>query len=93
TDVASRVMKLLLKLGKHYGKIVDYGVCLDIPLTHQEMADMIGTSRQTVTTVLGDLKRRGMIRIDQRAVIIRNGDWLQRGSKALDRTLDPLASA
>jgi CRP/FNR family transcriptional regulator len=86
-------MKLLLKLGKHYGKIVDYGVCLDIPLTHQEMADMIGTSRQTVTTVLGDLKRRGMIRIDQRAVIIRNGDWLQRGSKALDRTLDPLASA
>ena len=92
-DVASRVVRLLLKLGERYGKTVERGLHLDIPLTHQEMADMIGTSRQTVTTVLGELKRQGMISIEQRSVIIRDIDWLQRGlnySKFAGRTLDPV---
>lgn len=71
-DASSRIIKLLLRLCSRYGRLdspcgilgsVTAGdVCLDIPLTHQEMADMLGTSRQTVTTVLGELKRRGVLR-------------------------------
>jgi len=77
SDVTSRVVKLLFRLGGLYGKPMDSGVYIDIPITHQEMADMIGTSRQSVTTVLGELKRQGMIRTQQRMIIIHNENLMQ----------------
>lgn len=76
SDVTSRVVKLLLRLSGRHGKQVDEGIFLELPVTHQEMADMIGASRQTVTTVLGDLKRRGLIQVEQRTLFIRNSEWL-----------------
>ena len=76
SDVTSRVIKLLMRLSGQYGKQVERGVFLELPITHQEMADMIGASRQTVTTVLGDLKRQGLVQIEQRTIFMRNGDWL-----------------
>ena len=75
-DVASRVIKLLHRLGEKYGRRVDSGIFLELPVTHQEMADMIGASRQTVTTVLGDLRRRGLIQMEHRTLFIRNGSWI-----------------
>lgn len=69
-DVNSRIIKLLLRLCSRYGRAGTCDsaddandVCLDsIPLTHQEIADMLGTSRQTVSTIMGDLKRAGVLR-------------------------------
>jgi CRP/FNR family transcriptional regulator, cyclic AMP receptor protein len=78
SDVTSRVVKLLLRLSGRYGKQVDGGVFLELPITHQEMADMIGASRQTVTTVLGDLKRQGLIHMEQRTMFLRDGAWLEK---------------
>lgn len=77
SDVTSRVVKLLSRLGGLYGKSVDGGVYIDIPITHQEMADMIGTSRQSVTTILGELKRQGMIKIEHRMIFIRNEELIR----------------
>lgn len=77
SDVTSRVIRLLYRLGGLYGKPVKNGLRIDFLLTHQEMADMIGTSRQTVTTVLGDLKRRGFIETEQRTIVIRDMDSMQ----------------
>lgn len=68
-DASSRVIKLLLRLCSRYGRaepVSGNGVCLDIPLTHQEIADMLGTSRQTVSTVMGELKRSGVLRMRHR---------------------------
>ena len=75
-DASSRIIKLLLRLCARYGRLGsrcgilgedrDDRVCLDIPLTHQEIADMLGTSRQTVTTVMGELKRCGVLHMQQR---------------------------
>ena len=78
SDVTSRVVKLLIRLSRRYGKQVEGGIFLELPMTHQEMADMIGASRQTVTTVLGDLKRQGLIQIEQRTLFMRDGEWLQK---------------
>lgn len=50
---------------------------LDIPLTHQEIADMIGTSRQTVTTALGRLKREGVLRIEKHCIHIEDAGLRQ----------------
>ncbi len=70
-DVTTRVIKLLTRLSARYGRRTEKDIRLDIPLTHQEMADMIGTSRQTVTSVLGLLKRQGMLRIENRCIHIQ----------------------
>lgn len=75
-DVASRVLKLLNRLGDRYGRKVENGIFLELPVTHQEMADMIGASRQTVTTVLGDLRRRGIIQMEHRTLFIRDSNWV-----------------
>ena len=54
-EVDTRIAKLILRLGARYGRRAGGVILLDIPLTHQEIADMVGTSRQTVSSVLSRL--------------------------------------
>ncbi len=75
-DVGTRVAKLILRLSARYGTRVGKEVFLNIPLTHQEIADMVGTSRQTVTSVLSSLKRQGVLSIDNRRIHIESEELL-----------------
>lgn len=68
-DVASRLVKLLTRMGMVYGVQAGDEVRLNIPLTHQELADMIGASRQTVTTTLGMLRRSGLVRTENHCIV------------------------
>ncbi len=77
SDVTSRVIRLLYRLGAMYGQNTGRGLRIELPITHQEMADMIGASRQTVTTVLGDLKRKGVIETVHRMIVITNMDSMR----------------
>jgi len=77
-DVTVRVLKLLMRLSSRYGKPCKKGVLLDIALTHQEMADMVGSSRQTVTTVLSSLRKKKIITMEQRFIFILNTHWIER---------------
>ncbi|MGB5834560.1 MAG: Crp/Fnr family transcriptional regulator [Thiohalocapsa sp.] len=82
-DATSRVIKLLLRMCSRYGRInngcgllgesPDGGICLDIPLTHQEMSDMLGTSRQTVSTIMSELKKRGVLQTGHRHMHVEPG--------------------
>ncbi len=71
-DVTIRVIKLITRLNALYGKKMDQEMYLDIHLIHEEMADMIGTTRQTVTTILDRLQRSGMLRIEDHTIHIRD---------------------
>lgn len=71
-NVTTRLIKLITRLSALYGKRQDQALYLDIPLTHQEIADMIGTSRQTVTTELGILQKRGLVRMESHCLHIQN---------------------
>ena len=75
-DVSTRIAKLILRLSARYGTRVGREVFLNIPLTHQEIADMVGTSRQTVTSVLGALKRQGVLSIESRRIHIESEELL-----------------
>jgi len=75
-DVNTRIAKLILRLSARYGTRVGKEVFLNIPVTHQEIADMVGTSRQTVTSVLGALKRQGVLSIDNRRIHIESEELL-----------------
>ncbi|MDH5326361.1 MAG: Crp/Fnr family transcriptional regulator [Gammaproteobacteria bacterium] len=93
-DVTSRVVKLIARLANRYGTCNSKGIRLDIPLTHQEMADMIGASRQTVTTVLGALKKQGLLRTEQRTIYIENLQWIESfANKETGRKLSQQQSA
>ena len=56
-----RLINLLQRLSEIYGKPTDKEVYIDIQLTHQEIADMIGVCRQTVSTLMANLKKDGII--------------------------------
>jgi CRP/FNR family transcriptional regulator len=61
SDVTERVFHQILRLADSYGRRVGDEVHLDIHITHQEMANMIGCTRQSVTSALGMLKRLGVL--------------------------------
>jgi len=75
-DVSTRIAKLILRLSARYGTRIGKEVFLNIPITHQEIADMVGTSRQTVTSVLSSLKRQGVLSIDNRRIHIESEELL-----------------
>jgi CRP/FNR family cyclic AMP-dependent transcriptional regulator len=60
-DVPSRLAGTILWLADRYGQPGDRGVEVPYWFTHQEMADLIGSTRETVTTVLAEMKRDGLV--------------------------------
>ncbi len=71
-DVETRITKLILRLGARYGVPVGQDIHLNITLTHQEIADMVGTTRQTVTGILSKLKRQGFMSLENRRIQIES---------------------
>lgn len=62
-DVAARVCELLHEISTTSASASPAAPELLVPLTHQDVASLIGASRQTTTTVLNDLERRGIIEL------------------------------
>lgn len=62
-NVTSQVAKLLVEMANCYGTQMNHGVLLNIPLSHQDIADMIGVSRQRVSTTISQLKQQGLLSI------------------------------
>ncbi len=84
-----RLVHLLLELLEQYGRPADdYGYDLSIKLSHQEMANIIGSTRETVTVVLGELQREGLIEIARRRVKILQLDRLAKQVNAEVRLPD-----
>jgi CRP/FNR family transcriptional regulator len=75
---AGKLARLLLSWSRRREKSTD-GAEVRIPatLTHEEMAQMIGSSRETVTRLLGDLKKRELIQLDGSTLVIRDRGALE----------------
>lgn len=65
-----RVVHLLIEMAEKYGRQTETGLELDIKLSHQEIASLIGSTRETVTVMLGQLRSEGKIRIARRRITI-----------------------
>lgn len=76
--VESRVASFLADAAKRYGIPESRGVLVGVKYTHQEIGDYVGSTRETVTLTLGELKRRGLIAFDHRRVIVVDMDGLER---------------
>jgi CRP-like cAMP-binding protein len=75
-DSRSRVIDYLIELADSRGERVGYEIVVRKFLTHQEIASITVTSRQTVTTVLNDLRSKDIIKFDRRRLLIRDRDKL-----------------
>ncbi len=66
SNVRTRLLHLLVKLAERFGTLEGRLVRLEVSLTHQDLADMVGCSRETVTLTLGELAREGLVRTARR---------------------------
>ncbi|ALA60634.1 putative Transcriptional regulator [Nitrospira moscoviensis] len=77
-EVPARLAHLLSELGKTEGVAEKQGIRLKVKLTHQEMANLIGCSRETVSTTMGQFRDDGLIQMDGRTITILKPDGLSR---------------
>lgn len=81
TDVPGRVAKALLDLADRFGKQNEDGLHVHHDLTQEELAQLVGASRETVNKALADFAGRGWLRIEARAVVILDIDRLKRRAR------------
>jgi len=71
-----RLTHLLLELAEEYGRRTNEGVELGVKLSHQELANVIGSTRETVTVVLGELQSEGLVKVGRRRIVLLNSKKL-----------------
>jgi CRP-like cAMP-binding protein len=76
-DVGSKLAELLLRLGSEHGLEHKRGLVLGLKITHQEMANLIGSTRETVSLTLSHFKRNGLIQTEGRKVILVDREALR----------------
>jgi CRP/FNR family transcriptional regulator, cyclic AMP receptor protein len=76
TDVPARVAKQLLRLAQQFGIQENGATRLTHDLTQEEIAQLVGSSRETVNKVLTDFHRRGWIRADGKSLLITDSERL-----------------
>ena len=65
-----RLARVLLQLSEKYGEEVPNGTLVNVRLTHEDLANLIGTSRETVTTQLSKFTRLGLLKREARRFIV-----------------------
>ena len=78
SDVPGRVAKALLDLARRFGVQAEDGLHVTHDLTQEELAQLVGASRETVNKALADFASRGFLRLEARAVVILDIERLSR---------------
>jgi CRP-like cAMP-binding protein len=78
SDVPGRVAKALLDLAQRFGTQTEDGLRVTHDLTQEELAQLVGASRETVNKALADFAGRGFLRLEGRAVVILDIERLTR---------------
>ncbi len=80
SDVPGRVAKALIDLGVKFGEKRPEGLFVNHDLTQEELAQLVGASRETVNKALADFAQRGWLRLEARSVMILDYErLLKRG--------------
>ena len=76
-DARTRIVEFLRDMAMEKGQKVGFEMMIKNHLTHKDIASLTGTSRQTVTTILNELKDKNLINFDRRRILIRDMDKLE----------------
>ena len=69
-DMSSRLVSFLLVLCRDFGVTSSEGITIDLRLSHQAIAEAIGSTRVTITRLLGDLRTDGLVQIDRKKITV-----------------------
>ncbi len=81
SDVPGRVAKALMDLGEKFGTVTPDGLMVTHDMTQEELAQLVGASRETVNKALADFAQRGWIRLETRQVLILDVERLGRRAR------------
>ena len=70
--IPARLEKLLVDLSERYGRDEPGGVLIDLTLPHREIASIVGSTRESVTVRLNDMRRAGMIDFVDRKILLKH---------------------
>jgi CRP/FNR family transcriptional regulator, cyclic AMP receptor protein len=71
-----RLGMLLLDLVEQYGKPTDHGIHIDIKLSHQDLASLIGVTRESVTHIMGTMQLEGILKFGRQRIVVRDAKRL-----------------
>ncbi len=72
-----RLARVLVQLSEKYGREVAGGALINVRLSHEDLANLIGTSRETVTTQLGKFTRMGLLKREGRHFIVARSKLIE----------------
>ncbi len=75
-DARTRIVDFLKETALEKGQKVGFEMMIKNHLTHKDIASLTGTSRQTVTTVMNELRDQNLINFDRRRILIRDMEKL-----------------
>jgi Mn-dependent DtxR family transcriptional regulator len=78
---------LLLELAEDYGKQNGTEIDLTIKLSHQDLASIIGSTRETVTVTLGQLQAEGLIKVGRRRISLADTNRLAASARVTPPSL------
>ena len=81
SDVPGRVAKALMDLGEKFGDVTPEGLMVTHDMTQEELAQLVGASRETVNKALADFAQRGWIRLESRQVLILDVERLGKRAR------------
>lgn len=77
-NIQSRLARLLLQLAEDFGEVGPEWTAIELPLTQQEIAELLGTTRQTVNTTLRELSEAEIIAREERRILVLRRDRLEQ---------------
>ena len=77
-DVPGRVAKAIMDLGERFGSQKEDGLHVNHDLTQEELAQLVGASRETVNKALADFAARGWVKLEPRAVLVTDVERLTK---------------
>jgi len=81
SDVPGRVAKALIELSEKFGVFRDGELFVEHDMTQEELAQLVGASRETVNKALAEFVNRAWVRVEQRSVTILDVERLQKRAK------------
>jgi len=86
-DVPARLAEALLELGEDYGQPCAHGLALELVITQQDLADLVGATRQVVNATLKQFQRMGLIYPRRHFICFADRDGLRRVAASSGSTI------
>lgn len=69
-DIRHRVLAFLLQLAEQHGSTDERKITINLPMTHQEFANSVGTTRETVNRLLSQMSKEGLLQVDRSRIVL-----------------------